>query len=80
MSEKDENFCRALNYFEHFLAFASAASGGCDSISAFASLAVISAGFVSSALGLKICAITAEIKRYKSVIKKKRKTMIKECC
>ena len=79
MSEKDENFCRALNYFEHFLAFASAASG-CDSISAFASLAVISAGFASSALGLKICAITAEIKRYKSVIKKKRKTMIKECC
>ena len=79
MSEKDKNVCRGLNYFEHFFAFVSAVSG-CDSISAFASLAAVSAGIANSALGLKICAITAEIKRYKSVIKKKRKNMINECC
>ena len=30
-------------------------------------------GFTSSAIGLKICAITAEIKNYKSIIKKKKK-------
>ena len=30
-------------------------------------------GITSSAIGLKICAITAGIKKYKSIIKKKRK-------
>ena len=46
---------------------------GCVSISAFSSLAGIPVGITSSAIGLKICAITAGIKRYKSIIKKKRK-------
>ena len=30
-------------------------------------------GITSSAIGLKICAITARIKKYKSIIKKKKK-------
>ena len=30
-------------------------------------------GITSSAIGLKICAITAEIKKYISIIKKKKK-------
>ena len=72
MSEKVKNVCRALNYFEHFLAFVSAASG-CVSISTFPSLVVVSEGIANPALGLKICAVTAGIKRYKSVIKKNRK-------
>ena len=79
MSEKHKNVFRALNYFEHFLAFISAVNG-CVSISAFASLIGGPIGVVSFAVGLKICAITAGIKRYKSIIKKKikrRKTMIK---
>ena len=42
-------------------------------ISAFASLAGILIGITSSAIGLKICAIAAGIKRYKSIIKKKKK-------
>ena len=46
---------------------------GCVSISLFASLIVIPTGITSSAIGLKICAITAGIKRYKSIIKKKKK-------
>ena len=50
---------------------------GCTSISPLASLGGIPAGIrssaVGSAVGLKICEITAEIKKYKSVIKKKRK-------
>ena len=46
---------------------------GCVSISAFAALVGISIGITSSATGLKICAITAGIQKYKSIIKKKKK-------
>ena len=46
---------------------------GCISISAFASLVSIPAGIASSAVGLKICAITAGIKKCKSIIKNKRR-------
>ena len=46
---------------------------GCDSISAFVSLVCVPVGITSSAVELKICAITAGIKKYKSVIKKKKK-------
>ena len=46
---------------------------GCVSISAFVSLVSILIGITSSAIGLKICIITAGIKKYKSVIKKKKK-------
>ena len=42
---------------------------GCLSISAFASLVWVPVGVTSSAVGLKICAITAGIKKYKSIIK-----------
>ena len=46
---------------------------GCVSISAFASLVSVLVGITSFAVRLKVCAITAEIKKYKSVIKKKKK-------
>ena len=46
---------------------------GCISNCAFASLLGILVGITSSAIVLKICAITAEIKKYKSIIKKKKK-------
>ena len=46
---------------------------GCALIFAFASLVYVTAGIRSSALGIKICVVTAEIKKYKSIIKKKRK-------
>ena len=46
---------------------------GCVSISAFPLLGAIPVGITSSAVGLKICAITAGIKKYKSIIKKKKK-------
>ena len=46
---------------------------GCVSISAFASLVYVPVGITSSAVGIKSCAITAGIKKYKSIIKKKRK-------
>ena len=71
MSKKHKRVCRALSYFEHFLVFVSAVSD-CVSISAFSSLVSVAA-IASSALALRICAITAGIKKYKSDIKKNRK-------
>ena len=38
----------------------------------FASLLGISIGITCAAIGLKICAITKEIEKYKSIIKKKK--------
>ena len=49
------------------------------SISAFASFVGIHVGIESSAERIKICAITAAIKKYKVIIKKKRNT-IKQYC
>ena len=46
---------------------------GCLSISVFASLVGIPVGIMSSAGGLNICVITAGVKKYKSIIKKKKK-------
>ena len=45
---------------------------GYVSISVFTSLILVPVGITSSVAGLKICAITAGIKKYKSVIKKKK--------
>ena len=61
MSKKHKKICTILNYIEHFLILASTITG-CVSISAFASLVGIPIGITSSAIGLKICAITAGIK------------------
>ena len=72
MSRKHKKVCTTLNYIEHFLILASTITG-CILISAFASLLGIPIGITSSAIGLKICAITARIKKYKSIIKKKKK-------
>ena len=44
---------------------------GCASISDFASLVAIAIWIISSVIGLKIWVITARIKKYKSIIKKK---------
>ena len=46
---------------------------GCVSISAFASLVCVPVGITSSAVGRNISAIIAGIKKYKSIIKKKKK-------
>ena len=44
---------------------------GCISISDFAPLIGVPIEIASFAIGLNICAITAGVKRYKSIIKKK---------
>ena len=70
MSRKHRKACTALNYIEHFLILASRLTGYI-SVSAFASLLGITIGITISAIGLKICAITAGIKT--SIIKKKKR-------
>ena len=72
MSRKNDQVCTALHYIEHFLALSSSVTR-CISISDFAFLLGISIGITSSEIGLKICAIAAGIKKYKLIIKKKKK-------
>lgn len=67
LSKKNENVCSALNYFEHFPVLISVVSG-------------VPVGFASSAAGFNICAVTAGVKKYKPIINKRRKRMIKYCC
>ena len=72
MSKKLKNVCRVLNYIDHLLIVISTITGYV-SISAFASLIGIPIGITSSAIGFKICVITAGIKKYNSLKKKKKK-------
>ena len=76
MSKNHKKTCRNLNYFEHSLLLISTVTG-CVSISDFASLVGISIGIASSAVVLKICAIIAGTKKYNSIIKKKRRRIMK---
>ena len=63
ISKKHKKSCTTLDYIEHFLVLASSIFESI-SISAFASTIVITIGITSSLIGLKICAITAGIKKY----------------
>ena len=68
VSKKHGMVCTTLNYIEHFLILAS--TTGFVSISAFTYLVGIPIGIRSSAIGLKICPITARIKKWESIINK----------
>ena len=72
MNKKHKKICTTLNYIKHFLILSSYITGY-DSISAFSSLIGTPIRITSSAIGLRICKITAGIKKYKSIIKKKKK-------
>ena len=72
MTKKHEKTCRKLNYFKHYRLFTFVITGFV-SLSAFAVLVGIPVGITSSAIGLKICTITAGIKKYESVFKNKKK-------
>ena len=61
-----------MNYIDHFFILISAVTR-CVSISAFALLVGIPIEITSLAIGLKICAVTAESKKYEPIIKKKKK-------
>ena len=72
MSKKYKKVCITPSYIEHFRILRPKITW-CVSISAFTSLVGIPIGGMSSSIGLKICAIPAAIKKYKSIIKKKKK-------
>ena len=72
MSKKHKRVCRFSDYIDHLLIVISTITG-CVSTSAFASLVAFPIGITSSSIRLKICAKTAAIKKYKSIIKKKKK-------
>ena len=69
--KKNKKVCRALNYFKHFYIFISAVSV-CVSLSAFVSLVGIPVDATRSAVQIRIWAITAGIRKYKSMIEKNR--------
>ena len=72
MTEKYQKTCKHLKYEENLLNLVS--TGDDDvSISAFALLICVPVGITSFAVRIKICAITAEIKKYKLIVKKKKK-------
>ena len=72
LSNKNKKVCTTLNYIEHFLTLVFAVTAFIF-ISAFPFLVNISKGIMSSSIGLYICAIISKIKKYKPIIKKKRK-------
>ena len=71
MSEKYRKTSKYLNFVENLIIVSSTVNG-CVSIPAFASLVSIAVGIISSAVELNICAIIAA-KKFKSIIKKKKK-------
>ena len=67
MCKKCKTVCYTLNNIEHFVILGSTITGWV-SISAIVCFVGIPIGITSSIIGLKICAITAAIKKYKSII------------
>ena len=72
MSKNHKKDFRFLSYIDRSLIVISTITG-CASISAFTSLVGIPTGISSSVIGLKVCVITAGIKKYKSINRKKKK-------
>ena len=72
MSEKYKKTCKYLNYVQNLLILSSTITC-CISISTFGSLVRVPVCIMSYAIGITICAITAGIKKYKSIIKKNKK-------
>ena len=73
MTEKLKKTCKYLNYVENLL---SSTITSCISISAFASFVCVLVGITSSAVRIKICVITAGIKKHKSIIMKEKKKVL----
>ena len=79
MSRKHKKVFTTLNYTEHFLILAYATTEYI-SISAFASLLGILREITGFAIGLKIFTKATKIKKYKSIIKRKNRSTIKQYC
>ena len=71
MSEVYKKKYKHWNNVELLIISVSAVTG-CVPISEFTSLVCVPIGITSSAVGIKICEITTEIKKDKSIMKKKK--------
>ena len=71
MSRNHEKVCATLNYIEHFFILSPTITVYI-SISALAYFLGIPIGITSPVIGLKICKIATRIKKYSSIIKKKK--------
>ena len=69
MSRKHKNVSTTLNYIKHVVILNS-------TFSVSTSLLRICIGITSSAIGLKICAIAVGIKKYKSIVEQRKRSMI----
>ena len=72
MTSKKQEKITFFKYIEHILTLASSVTL-CVSISNYTSLLGVLIGIMSSAVELKICAITTVIAKFKSIVKKKEK-------
>ena len=72
MSKKCKKTRKCLNYIEHLLILILTVLG-CVSFFSFTSLVCVPIGITTSALGIKICAITASTEKHKSIMNKKKK-------
>ena len=72
MNKKHTKVGTTFSFIERLLTLAFAVTW-CVSISVFAFLAGIPFGITSTAVRIKICAITTGIKKYELIIKKKKK-------
>ena len=79
MNKMHKKVCKTLNCIGHLFILVSTITR-CVSISAFPTLAGISLGILGSPIGLKVCVMIAAIKKYVSIIKKRKKSMIKLFC
>ena len=77
MSKKHKEDFITLIYIEHLLVLLSSVTG-CASVSSFPSLVGNPTGVECSTVALRTCLITAEIKKFKSIIKKKRRNQNKK--
>ena len=71
MSKRHEIVCRVFNCVKNLLISVSTETGYV-SISDFASLIGVPVGIVGSTIGLQIFVLTAAIKKYKTIIKKRK--------
>ena len=76
MSEKHKEICKYLTYIGQLLILASTVTGYIL-ICAFTWLVAVLVGITISEVGLEICAVSAGINKYKSIIKKRKKRYCK---
>ena len=77
LKKQSRNVRTTVSYIDYFIIIVSAVTGYI-SIAGFVSFLSIAIGIMSSAIELKICTISAGIKKLSQLLRKKRRSMIKQ--